>query len=196
MEEKALLSFKNHINNIIPISELTWQELKNILSLKEFKKDEFIVKEKQKYNKEIFVHHGIIRGFYNSKNGDELNVSFYQESEIVCPWFARTKNGESIIYLQALTPSIIIEMEQKAFKALRHKHGELLYYGSTVVEKELEIRTQHEFFLLIKSAEERYMQFRKIYPLLENKIQHYHIASYMGVTPISLSRLRKKLVKK
>jgi CRP-like cAMP-binding protein len=196
MKEVSPLSFKNHINNISPIPELVWSELKNILLFRKLNKDEFIVKENQKYTKEIFVNQGIVRGFYDSKSGDESNVTFYQDNEIICPWFARIRNGLSIINLQVLTPAVIIEMEQEAFKTLRHKFGELLYYGSLVVEKELELKTQREFFLLIKSAEERYLQFRRIYPLLENKIQHYHIASYLGITPVSLSRLRKSLVKR
>jgi CRP-like cAMP-binding protein len=196
MKEVSPLSFKNHINNISPIPELIWSELKNILLFRKLNKDEFIVKENQKYTKEIFVNQGIVRGFYDSKSGDESNVTFYQDNEIICPWFARTRNGLSIINLQVLTPAVIIEMEKEDFKTLRHKFGELLYYGSLVVEKELELKTQREFFLLIKSAEERYLQFRRIYPLLENKIQHYHIASYLGITPVSLSRLRKSLVKR
>jgi CRP-like cAMP-binding protein len=81
-------------------------------------------------------------------------------------------------------------------KTLRHKYMELIKYSSLVVENELARKTQHEIFLLKKSAEERYMMFHKMYPHLENRISQYHIASYLGITPVSLSRLRKSLTKK
>jgi CRP-like cAMP-binding protein len=196
MNEAVALAFKDHINKFKSLPDSAWDELKKILDFRTYKRDEFIVKENQKYNKEIFVYRGIVRGFYNSPDGTETNVAFYQDEEIICPWFARTRNGSSIVNLQVLVSAVVIEMEQDAFKALRYKYGELLYYGSMVVERELELKTQRELFLLLKSAKERYDLFRKIYPQLENKIQHYHIASYLGVTPVSLSRLRKSLVKR
>jgi CRP-like cAMP-binding protein len=196
MEKEILAAYKKHIDKIIPISQVIWDELKAILSTRELKKDEFIVKEHQPFNLEIFVHKGVIRGFYESSSGDEINVSFYQDNELVCPYFARAKNGKSIINLQAITPVLIIETEQHTMKTLRHKYLELLKYSSLVVENELARKTQHEIFLLKKSAEERYMMFQKMYPHLENRISQYHIASYLGITPVSLSRLRKSLAKK
>jgi hypothetical protein len=196
MENGKLLTFKEHIDKLSPITQQIWEELKTIIYPRELKKEEYIVKENQKYNHEIFVHQGIVRGFYCSNKGDEFNVSFYQDKEIVCPWFARTKSGKSNINLQTIIPATIFEMDQNALKALRHKYLELFLYGSLVVEIELARKTQHEIFLLVKNAAERYRVFHKIYPHLENKISQFHIASFLGITPVSLSRLRKNIAKK
>jgi len=196
MEKGILTAYKKHIDKISPISQKIWDELKAILSIRELKKDEFIVKEYQQFNLEIFVYKGVIRGFYESDSGDEINVSFYQDNELVCPYFARVKSEKSIINLQAITPALIVETKQDTMKKLRHKYMELIKYSSLVVENELARKTQHEIFLLKKSAEERYMMFHKMYPHLENRISQYHIASYLGITPVSLSRLRKNLTKK
>jgi CRP-like cAMP-binding protein len=69
-------------------------------------------------------------------------------------------------------------------------------YGNVIVERELEYKTQKEILLLTKNAEERYKTFREMYPGLENYISQYQIASYLGITPVSLSRIRKGLVAK
>jgi CRP-like cAMP-binding protein len=196
MSDSNFNAFSEHINKIIPVSDEIWAEIEFLLSFRELKKDEIIVKEGQSFNKEIFVNHGIIRSFYKSREGFELNISFYRDNEIICPWFSRTRNGKSIVNLKTITPCTIFEMEQDKFKALRYKYRELLYYGSMVVEKELEIKTQREMFLLIDSAHERYLMFRKMYPQLENRIPQFQIASFLGITPVSLSRLRKQMHKK
>lgn len=196
MKESILTAYKDHINKLIPISEEIWNKVKELLEPRDLGKDEFIVKENQKFNKEIFVYKGVIRGFYDSCSGDEINVSFYQDNELLCPYFARTTNGKSNINLQAITSAVIFEVEQDTMKTLRHKYSELLLYSSMVVEKELKLKTQHEIFLLNKDAEERYRMFQTMYPHLENRISQFHIASYLRITPVSLSRLRKKIVKK
>jgi hypothetical protein len=195
-ENESFLAYKDHIDKISPISQQIWEELNTILLSQNLKKDEYIVKEDQIYNKEIFVHQGIVRGFYCSETGDECNVVFYQDNKIVCPWFARTKEGRSNINLQAITQATIFEMDQNALKTLRHKNLELYLYSSLIVKYELEKKTQHEIFLLAKNAMERYRMFNKIYPHLENKISQYHIASFLRITPVSLSRLRKNLTKR
>jgi CRP-like cAMP-binding protein len=196
MDKGIFLCYKEHIDKIIPISQEIWDDLKAILRTRELKKNEFIVKEHQKFNLEIFVHKGVIRGFYGSSSGDEINVSFYQDNELVCPYFARIMNGKSNINLQAITPTIIFEIEQDTMKAIRHKYLELIKYSSLVVENELERKTQHEILLLVKDAEERYRIFQTMFPHLEQRISQYHIASYLRITPVSLSRLRKNLSKK
>lgn len=193
MEKGILAAYKEHIDKIIPIPQEIWYELEATLKKRELKKNEFIVKEYQKFNLEIFVLKGVIRGFYGSGSGEEINVTFYRDNELVCPYFARTINGKSNINLQAITPAIIFEMEQDTMKAIRHKYLELIKYSSIVVENELKRKTQHEIFLLIKDAEQRYRMFQTMYPHLENRISQYHIASYLRITPVSLSRLRKKL---
>jgi CRP/FNR family transcriptional regulator, anaerobic regulatory protein len=195
-KDASFISFKKQIDKVNPVSQKIWDELKTILVSRELKKGEYIVKENQKYHQEIFVHEGIVRGFYRSDAGDEFNVVFYQDNEMVIPNVSRTKNERSNINLQALIPAIIFEIDQDAMKTLRFKYQELYVYGNQVQENELDRKTQREISLLVKNAEERYMTFRNMYPHLENKISQYHIASYLGITPVSLSRLRKNLAKK
>jgi hypothetical protein len=81
-ENEPFLAYKDHIDKISPISQQIWEELKKILLPRNLKKDEYIVKGDQNFNKEIFVYQGIVRGFYCSETGDECNVVFCQENEL------------------------------------------------------------------------------------------------------------------
>jgi CRP-like cAMP-binding protein len=195
MKNEILTAYKDHINNITPITMDIWDEIEVILNPREIKKDEFILKEHQKCNQEIFVYKGIIRVFYYDST-EEINVSFYQDNELLCPHFGRTKNGRSNFNLQAITPAIVFEFEQDVMKKIRYKYPELIDYGYLVVENELRRKNQYEIFLSIKDAKDRYQKFLEMYPSLENKISQYQIASFLRITPVSLSRLRKKMVKK
>jgi CRP-like cAMP-binding protein len=192
----TLSAFRNHISKLVPISQQIWDELKSIINIRKIAKEDFIVKENQKYNQEIFVYQGIVRGFYCSDKANEFNVVFYQGNDLACPCSNRTKNGRSNINLQALAPTSIFEIDQDAMKILRLKYKELYEYGIMIQEYELNRKTDREISILVKNAEERYLQFQKLYPQLENKISQFHIASYVGITPVSLSRLRKKLAKR
>ena len=196
MKTDILFTFKKHIESICSLSDTSWNELINIITFRTLKKDEFIVRENQLYGNEVFIHTGIIRGFYCSETGNVYNVVFYRNGEIVIPCSNRSKNGKSNINLQVLSDSEIIEMDQEAFKKLRFKYHDIYVYGNLVQEKELNRKTEREIAMLVKSAEERYIIFRKEYPNIENSISQYHVASYLGITPVSLSRLRKNLISK
>lgn len=61
------------------------------------------------------------------------------------------------------------------------------------LEESLSYKISRENSLLVHSATERYTEFKKLYPTLEGRVNQYHIASYLGVTPESLSRIRRNL---
>jgi len=191
-----LNNIKKCFDNYVKISSNSWEELKPILVKKEYKKNTIFCKENQRYNNEIYIESGIIRNFYSSFTGDEININFYQENEFVSPWMYRNIEGRSTLNIEALTDLLIYEFNALNFYELMRKYNDLECFGRLFVEEQLREKTNREIFILTKSAEERFNYFTKKYPGLENKIAHYHIASYLGISPISLSRLRNKRVKK
>jgi hypothetical protein len=72
---------------------------------------------------------------------------------------------------------------------------EIREFGNTVLRNELKKKVEKEIGLASLTAKERLIQFRKDYPFLENLIPHPYIASFLGITNVSLSRLRKELMK-
>ena len=196
MSDPLILELKKHIDAIALLNSDAWVELENIVHLTEVKNEDFLVKEGALEMNEVFLVRGILRSFYRSYDGEEINVAFYTEKNVLPPHYFRTKNSISHLNIQALSDVVVAEFNADQFSALRYRHESLMSYGNVIVERELEYKTQREILLLTKNAEERYKTFREMYPGLENYISQYHIASYLGITPVSLSRIRNSMVKK
>ncbi len=186
-------AFRSHIEELAGLTGEAWMDLEQIIEVTGYQGSAFYLEEGKRTTSEVFLLKGILRGFYRSYEGSEINVSFFQDGSVLPPHYIRTKNQLSLLNIQALTEVTLAEFNAETFTSLRYKHPCLMKYGNRVVEQELEYKTRREIFLLTKSAEEKYRVFREIHPGLENKIPQYHIASYLGITPVSLSRLRKNL---
>ena len=143
------------------------------------------------YPKEIgLVESGLLRIYYLDEAGKEWNKAFLRNANFVMA----TPNIEekSSTYIQALLPThlfcISIEDWQKAaitFPELKTLHQQVLM-------QYMKEKQEREISLLAKDARQRYAAFQKQFPDLEELIPHYHIASYLGITPTQLSRIRKK----
>ena len=109
--------------------------------------------------------------------------------------FGSSRNSYSSLNFQALT-----DLEVGIFKAgglveLMRENTELRAFANAVLQNELIRKVNKEIFNASFSARERLIEFRKQYKLLENLIPHTYIATYLGITNISLSRLRGELAK-
>jgi len=114
-------------------------------------------------------------------------------NNILSPQSIRTPKNISNLNFKALTKIELASMNTKEFEALMIENIEIRQFGNTVVQNELISKTEKEIGLASLTAKERLIEFRKKYHLLENLISHTDIASYLGITNISLSRLRKDL---
>jgi CRP-like cAMP-binding protein len=196
MSGNLLQPLKDHIHAIASLPDDAWLEFENIVVVRELENEDFLVSEGGKAACEVFMLEGIMRGFYRSYDGEEVNVAFYTEHTVLPPLYIRSKSKISALNIQALSRVLVAEFNADQFTSLRYAHESLMRYGHVVVERELDYKTQREIVLLTKSAEERYLAFREVYPGLENFISQFHIASYLGITPVSLSRIRKSLAGK
>jgi CRP-like cAMP-binding protein len=115
---------------------------------------------------------------------------------VITPHFARTKNGKSIFSLQALTDILIIEIPVDALDNLRFTNEYYKTFGKKVIEEELSKSIFTDIVFRSNTAKERLLSFRSTYPNLENLIPHNIIASYLGITKVSFSRLRSESTKK
>jgi CRP-like cAMP-binding protein len=98
--------------------------------------------------------------------------------------------------LETLTDTLIAEIPVKALDNLRHNNIEINTFGQKAVENELVRNISNDIAHRSFSAKERLLLLRRLYPNLENLIPHHIIASYLGITNVSFSRLRSELVKK
>jgi CRP-like cAMP-binding protein len=162
---------------------------------KELSKGADIFTEGKGNSSEYILLSGVAHRYNLSEKGDVVTTGFYMPRSVITPHFARTVSGKSIFSLQALTDISIAEIAVKELDALRHSHDEFRAFGQRVVEAELAQTFFAEVVFRSYSAKERLLTLRTQFPNLENLVPHHVIASYLGITNVSFSRLRKELAK-
>lgn len=141
-----------------------------------------------------FVVEGCFRNFSTNSEGNEFNTLFSFEN-----WWLGDMNGiqnslPSKINIEALEDSTLLAMSATDYNYLLKNSHSFALYKHILRTNRSEARTDqiNEFH---ESAEIRYLNLLSKYPNINQRVSQYHIASFLGITPESLSRLRKKLVK-
>jgi CRP-like cAMP-binding protein len=185
---------KNIINAVYPISEKSFSGIESLLELETFIKGETFIQRNKLNKKEYFILNGICKSYLINPDGDEITISFFTENSILSPHQIRTSKNISNLYFKALTDLKLASVNAKAFEELMIENMEIRNFANTVLQNELISKVEKEIGLASHTAKERLIEFRKKYRLLENLVPHTDIASYIGITNISLSRLRKDLM--
>ena len=187
------------LKNIARFITLTDEETSiftSLLETKELKKKELLVKEGQIVHHTYFVIKGMLRTYYTDHNGIEHNVQFSAED-----WWA----GDMHSYLtQKPARYNVVPMEDSVLLSLEKQAEQELYQKVPKFERFFRHLLQNAFVALqerilsnmSETAEERYLNFRKKYPAMDARIPQNQIASFLGITPESLSRVRRQLMKK
>lgn len=184
---------KEIIDGIFPISKESFQKIDSLLTFETFEKGENFIQINKRNEKEFFILGGVCKSYVMSPDGEEITISLFTENNILSPQSIRTSNNISTLNFKALTKLELVSMNAKEFESLMIENIEIRHFGNTVLQNELISKVEKEIGLASLTAKERLIEFRKKYHLLENLIPHTDIASYLGITNISLSRLRKDL---
>ena len=176
-------------------STVSKQLFKDKSEIKLLPKNKDIFVEQNKNEFEYFLISGVTHRYHISDKGEMVTTGFYMEKSVITPHFARTNKGKSIFSLQSLTDIVLAEIPVIELNKLRNSNREFKEFGQKTIEAELSKTFYNEIVFRSYSAKERLLELRKQYPNLENLIPHNNIASYLGITNVSFSRLRRELAK-
>ncbi len=157
------------------------------------KKDSFIVKEGHVPDKLVFITKGLLKVFIIDSDGNEWIIHFRAENKFCSPYYAFQNQRESEMYVQAMEDTEYLYIRQNVYKQLLHTSLAWSNIANIFVENlfaESEKRRQE---LMKLKGEERYLRFKHEYREIIDRIPLKDIASYIGLTPVSLSRIRKQL---
>lgn len=182
------------LNAISPVTEEAWVDFKPLLESAELARNEFLVREGFKVNHCYLLLEGVIRVFH-SNEGNEYNKTFFIPGMFPTPITALISNAPCALSFQALTPSKLIRFSYKKFRDLFEIHRCMETLMLRIMEEQWIKKERHDIRMVTNDATTNYLIFRETYPDLENQIPQYHIASYLGITPIQLSRIRAQLAK-
>jgi len=180
---------------IISLSDQTLLALEENIKLETFTENEVFISLNQPNEKEYFIYEGICRSFLNTSSGAEATLQFFLGKSILSPNIVRTDNNLSNQNVQAITKVTVFSINRNRFHSLMNQFKDLEKFAHMSIQLELKNLINKESDLISLSAKKRLLGFRKKFPQLEQLISHSHIASYLGITTVSLSRLRAELNK-
>ena len=182
--------FTRVFNKNAPISPGVLEKLFSLFDIYTIDKGNEIVSQGKTNSKEYFLLSGILREFTVDENGIETTLDFYAGGSTIVPNFCRKINNRSILTVQALVKSIVAEIDTSVFVNLRNEYAELDKFSSSVIINLYRSKLQKQIFHATKSGKGKLEQLRKDFPGIENQIPLSYISSYLGITNVSLSRLR------
>ena len=189
-------SLRTNIERFISLQEAEWQMLLPFLEIKTLKKHELLAEEGKVANEVGFVLEGMMRHYY-TKDGEEKTTYFYFENHFVTSYISCITGQPSLLTIEALSDCQLIVFPYQKLKDLFDKSNTWQKFGRLIVEYIAIGLEERMVGLLMLSPEERYLQLvqgnkKKI---IERVPQHY-IANYLGITPVSMSRIRNRVIKK
>ncbi|MBY0482474.1 MAG: Crp/Fnr family transcriptional regulator [Chitinophagaceae bacterium] len=193
MNKEPLISF---IQNSLPVSREILFKIAEYFDDCSFRKNEYFLKEGARSNDYLFLQDGFMRAFTFDTEGNEVTTYFYSKNRVVfeaASFFMRTVSTENI---QALTDCKGYKISFENLNSLFHSLPEFREFGRLMLVKEFVAFKQRTLSMINKTAEERYINLINSNNEIFQFAQLKQIASYLGITDTSLSRIRKEFSKK
>jgi CRP-like cAMP-binding protein len=165
-------------------------------SIKKVKKDEFLLSQNDYSKHTFFVEKGLLRQFSIDEKGKEHILSFAPENWFVTDRESSYFNLPSAYFIQALEDSQVVLIDETFIKLLSKKIPSFTDFNNKLLHNHIRHLQNRINLLLSAIAEDRYLQFIKMYPDILLRVPQTMVASYLGITPESLSRVRKELARK
>ncbi|WP_299526312.1 Crp/Fnr family transcriptional regulator [Winogradskyella sp.] len=183
---------KKFIDNIYPMSDSDWDFFSSKLHKEEFKKNSTLIKIGEIENYLSFISEGIVR-FYIPQEDSELTFGFLFKNEFVTAYDSFITQTPSHYQIETLTNATLWRISFKDLQEVYKETESGNLIGRRMAENMFLIKSKREISLLNKTAEERYLDLFLERPKLLKQIPLKYIASYIGVTPQALSRIRKRI---
>ncbi len=140
-----------------------------------------------------FVISGVLRLYYIDPKGNEFTKSFCAENSFVAAYSALLMRQPSRLFIQALEDAKLLVANYPVYRSLSESQVSLQQLNCKIAESLFIKKERRESALLLDDAKTRYLSFLEEYPGLATRLKQHHIASYLGVTPVTLSRIRAQL---
>lgn len=183
---------KNNFDAFFEADIELWNAFADRMSLQIFKKNQ-IIKESNKTEQCLhFILNGSVGNFISSK-GNEICISLSIRNNFSSDYYSFLTQKASVIYSVALENTELLSIYYKDLTELYVRSNKGIWLGKSIAEQLFIQRQQLQIDFLTLNAEERYQKLLAEKPEIIQNVSLKHIASFIGVTPESLSRLRKKI---
>lgn len=189
-------SFAAYLAEKAALTEQEFELLKPMLVYRHYKSGEFLLHEGDICHGHIFVEKGLLRSYTIDEAGKEHIIQFAPEN-----WFIGDRGSyyfhePSEMHIQAIEPTNVVLFEQEFVERAMCTSQTYSAFNERLLQNHIRQLQNRINLLLSASAEKRYLHFIETYSDLAMRIPQWMIASYLGITPESLSRVRKELARR
>ena len=179
-----------------PLDVENFEELMLAISFREIAPGTILLSEGEVATKLFFVVRGCLRTYFIKEDGKDITAQFFVEDQIVASFESATTGTPSRAYIEAIEDSIVGSIPLKALELILNKSTVMREEFSRFLMKRLVYYMERCSSYILDNPEKRYLNLLKDSPELVARLPKQYIASYLGITPVSLSRIRSRLKKK
>lgn len=184
---------KEVLNSYTLLTDEAWADLSALFTPKQLKRGEYLYREGDRPHNGSMLLDGVLRVFYTRADGVEYNKNFFVPGMSPTPITSLISKQPCALNFQALTDASLLTFNFAKFLQLTEKHDCLNRFYRSMLEQLWMHKERQEIMMVTNDATTNYKLFQEQFTNLEQQIPQYHIASYLGITPIQLSRIRAKL---
>ena len=172
------------------------QLILKVAKLETLKKKEFVIEQGSKSTKVYYIRKGLVRMYHINELGDDITFKLLPEHHVIANFDFLLEGKPSKYYFETLEKTSVFSSDYQTLDGIASKYPKLESNRKFFLRKLLtEAKDRIESFVLL-TPEQRYLKFTKDFPDMCNRVPDKYIAHVLGITPVSLSRVRKRIASK
>lgn len=192
----AVENFRSQINNFVTLTDEEWDLFKQHINYRQLKKKALLAEEGKVCDEIGFIAQGSVR-YFHMRDGVDITGYFSFDNEFVSSYKSYLKQEPSFNYIQTLEDSLILTIKHKSWHEMLND-VRLAYkierFGRLIAEYYLCCYEDRVTAFITQTPEERYLKLMETGREILFRIPQHYVANFLGITPVSLSRIRKRVL--
>ena len=190
------MDLKERVTAAIPELRDYWPEIKNLFSFRRIPEKTILLEEGDVSKYLYIVSKGCLRLFVINEDGREVTAQFFFENQMVASMESAFTGKPGRMYLESIEESEVVVIRINDFRKISERFSEMNKFMVNFLQQRLLYYTDLYTSFILNTPEERYEKLLKDNPEMIERVPHHYIASYLGITAVSLSRIRSRIAKK
>ena len=188
-----MLAITQHISRFVPLEEKEIEAFSAIVKERKVKRKQFIEQPGFVCKHQSHIVEGALRSYFITPDGNEHTIAIAVDDWWISDFYSYTSQTPATLFVEALEDSTIQQIGFEDTERICDEHPIFERFFRLVAQKAFAYSQRRVLSNLGKTAEERYLEFDQMYPSITQRVPQYMLASYLGMTPEFLSKIRKKL---
>ncbi len=183
---------KQYFFSFVVLPDLEWADLETCFHFKKLSKGTYLLKAGKVCRKMYFLNSGMCRSF-TIKDGKEITTNFFFSGSLVADYSSFVQQQPSTEYIQLLEDAAVVYFSYEKMQQMYEKYYNMQKFGRLIAEKIFLNIYQRQQDFLLRTPKKRYLDLVQRRPKVVLNLPQIYVASYLGITPEYLSRLRRDL---